>query len=126
MRKFLSGYAALARKKQRPIFVGEFGVNDREGLYGEDQWVKDMVSCFKEFDFHWTYWTYKAIKNNVFPDGIFSYMENPPWVNRAGPRMGWDTYSDLWTHRRKEIVESWKTENFSENSPVLNALKAFV
>ena len=112
MRKFLSGYAALARKKQRPIFVGEFGVNDREGLYGEDQWVKDIVSCFKEFGFHWTYWTYKAIKNNVFPDGIFSYMENPPWVNRAGVRMGWDTYSDLWIHRREEIVESWKTENF--------------
>ena len=123
LRKLLSGYSALAQKKQRPVLVGEFGVNDREGLYGEDQWVKDIVSCFKEFGFHWTYWTYKAIKNNVFPDGLLSYMENPPWVNRAGPAMGWDTYSALWPEKRRDIVESWKTENFAENSSILKVLK---
>ncbi len=125
LRQSLSGYAAIAKERQRPIYVGEFGVNDREGLYGEDRWVKDMVSCFQEFGFHWTYWTYKAIKNNVFPDGIFSYLENPPWVNRAGPGMGWDMYSALWPQKRKEIVESWKTKNFSENSSILKTLQTY-
>ena len=125
MRKLISGYAALAKKKSRPVYVGEFGVNYREGLYGEDQWVKDTVSCFEEFGFSWTYWTYKAIKNNVFPDGIFSYTENPPWVNRAGPRMGWETYSSLWPDKKNEMVESWKTEHFTENSLILKILRAF-
>ena len=123
LRKLLSGYAAFAQKKQRPIYVGEFGVNARQGLYGEDEWVKDILSCFQEFGFHWTYWTYKAVKNSVFPDGIFSYTQNPPWVNRGGPRLGWDTYSSLWPQHRKEMIESWKTENFSLNNVIIEALR---
>ena len=123
LRKLSSGYAAFAQKKQRPVYVGEFGVNARQGLYGEDQWVKDILGCFQEFGFHWTYWTYKAVKNSVFPDGIFSYLENPPWVNRAGPRLGWDTYASLWPQRRKEMIESWKTEKFSLNTTILSALQ---
>ncbi len=124
LHKLLSGYAALAQRRQRPIYVGEFGVNAREGLYGEDFWVKDAVNCFQEFGFSWTYWTYKAVKNSVFPDGIFSYTQNPPWVNRGGPSLGWDTYSSLWPQHRKEMIESWRTENFSLNTAILDALRS--
>lgn len=123
LQKLLSGYAATARRKQRPIYVGEFGVNARQGHDGEDVWVKDTLSCFQEFGFHWTYWTYKAVKNSVFPDGIFSYLENPPWVNRGGPRLGWDTYSSLWPEHREQMIESWRTENFSLNTAILDALR---
>lgn len=123
LRRLLSGYAELAQKKQRPIYVGEFGVNARQGRDGEDEWVKDILSCFQEFGFHWTYWTYKAVKNSVFPDGIFSYTQNPPWVNRGGPSLGWDTYSSLWPRHKKQMIESWKTENFSLNTAILDALK---
>src|SRR3989338_2000457 len=87
-KKFLEQYAAIAQKRGCHIFVGEFGVNDRNGFYGEDQWANDVLDSFEEFGFSWTYWTYKAVKNNIYPDGIFSFIENPPWVNRPGPEMG--------------------------------------
>jgi len=123
LKKILLPYAKIAQKNKRPIFVGEFGINARAGVYGENRWVADMLSLFREFDFHWTYWTYKAIKNSVFPDGILSYMENPPWVNRAGPLYGWETYSLHWPTKQKEMVDSWKTKNFEENTLIREILQ---
>jgi len=123
LRKLLSAYAKIATRRSRPIHVGEFGVHVRYGFFGEDQWLKDILACFKELGFHWTYWTYKAIKNSVFPDGVFSYVENPPWVNRQGPRLGWETYSALWREKREDIIRSWETQNFQENTYLLNILK---
>ncbi len=122
MRKMLKAYHTIAKERNRPILVGEFGVNARQGIYGEDQWVKDMLVCFAEFGFHWTYWTYKAIKNSTFPDGLFSYLSNPPWVNRAGPRLGWDNYRRLWKEYSEEIIDSWQTEHFSKNKHLLKVL----
>ncbi len=119
----LSQYAQISRKLVVPIYVGEFGVNFRDGFYGEDKWLEDMLDCFKEFGFHWTYWPYKAIKSNIFPDGIFSFYDNPPWVNRPGPRTGWETYHLHWTEKKKEMAESWRTEHFKENTLILKALR---
>ncbi|MFA5088566.1 MAG: glycoside hydrolase family 5 protein [Candidatus Omnitrophota bacterium] len=122
-REWLERYREIADRWEVPVFVGEFGVNGRQGLYGEDVWLKDTLDCFKELGFHWAYWTYKAMKSAIFPDGIYSYLFNPPWVNRPGPRQGWDTYAALWPKHKKEMVDSWRTENFSENTKVLQALK---
>jgi aryl-phospho-beta-D-glucosidase BglC (GH1 family) len=118
MKTLLSNYHKISRKRSVPIFVGEFGVNARGGFYGEHQWLKDILSCFREFGFHWTYWTYKAVKNSVFPDGIFSYVENPPWVNRQGPLMGWETYALHWPKRKKEMIDSWRTKHFRPNKEI--------
>ncbi len=119
----LQACKSISTKRNVPIFVGEFGVNYREGRYGEDGWLKDMLSCFKDAGFHWTYWTYKAVKNSIFPDGLFSYMPNAAWVNRQGPRSGWDTYVSHWPAKRKEIVQSWDTKNFQENTHLVSAIK---
>lgn len=122
LRKTLSNYAAKSRSWQVPVFVGEFGVNAREGLYREGEWVKDMLECFGEFGFHWTYWTYKAIKNSIFPDGIFSYRANPPWVNRQGFLTGWETYAQLWPQKKQEIMESWRTKHFTPNKEIVKVI----
>jgi endo-1,4-beta-mannosidase len=122
MAKFLSSYARLAKTRQVPIFVGEYGVHNRAGLHGEDTWVKDVLSCFDEFGFHRTYWTYKAVKNHMFPDGIFSYYPNSPWVNRPGPKSGWDTWSTLWLSKKKEMIRSWSTKAFEVNKPIEKVL----
>ncbi len=108
-----------------PIFVGEFGINARNSFYGEDKWLDDTLRCYKELGFHWTYWTYKAIKNFVFPDGVYSYLSNPPWVNRVGPKMGWDTFASHWPTRQKEMIESWQTKNFEPNTAVLKTLQKY-
>jgi aryl-phospho-beta-D-glucosidase BglC (GH1 family) len=123
IRKQLSHYTKVSKRHNAPIFIGEFGVNARESLYGEHQWLEDTLKCYKEFGFHWTYWTYKAVKNSEYPDGIFSYVKNPPWVNRPGPIMGWDTYPGHWPTRKWEMIRSWHTDQFQVNTDILKILR---
>lgn len=123
MRRNLLRYRKVSRTREIPIFVGEFGVNARYGWFGEDRWLKDILKCFQDFGFHWTYWTYKAVKNSVLPDGIYSYTDNPPWVNRMGPLTGWDTYRRQWPARQRAMAESWHTDGFQVNKKILDELK---
>jgi endoglucanase len=122
-RKHLNKYKKISKERNRPIFVGEFGVNYRNNLEGEIIWLKDLFKCFNQNKFSWTYWTYKSIKNYMFPDGIISYYENPLWVNRQGPVTGWDTYKGLWKKNKREIIESFKSKNYRENKLVIKAIK---
>lgn len=124
--KLLEPYAKFAREWQRPIYVGEFGVNARQGLYGEHKYLNDVLGCFAKNEFHWTYWTYKAVKNDVFPDGMYSFCENPAWVNRQGPKKGWETYAQHWPKCRGEIISSWRTDRFSEQRPIVETLRKAV
>lgn len=123
LRDILGAHFKVAKRCNRPVFVGEFGINDRQGLYGEKLWLKDMLSLFREFGFSWTYWTYKSIKNAYLVDGIFSFLENPPWVNRMGPVQGWSTYHLYWPKQKREMISSWKTESFQKNKWLLNTLR---
>jgi len=123
MRKNLARYKKISQRLGVPIFCGEFGVNTRQGNFGEDRWLADILKCFNDYGFHWTYWTYKAIKNGVFPDGIYSYIQNPPWVNRVGPLTGWDTYKQHWSKQQKAMTRSWHTDQFQANRKILKVLK---
>jgi len=122
-RRHLLHYKTLSQKRGVPIFAGEFGVNARGGLFGEDRWLKDLLECFNDYGFHWTYWTYKAVKGGIFPDGLYSYRENPLWVSRHGPVMGWDTYKHHWPKHQKAMVQSWHTQDFRLNKKILKALQ---
>jgi len=116
-------YKKISQKRNVPIFCGEFGVNARRGDFGEDRWLKDVLECFNDFGFHWTYWTYKAVKNSAFPDGVYSYVNNPSWVNRSGPLAGWDTYKQCWPKQQKAMTRSWRTDQFRANAEILKILK---
>ena len=107
------------------MFVGEFGVNFRGGYFGELDWLRDCLEIFEEWGFSWTYWTYKAVANSVFPDGLIQYRENPPWVRREGPVYGWENYYDLWGKNKREIIQSLNSENFSENKEIIDILKEY-
>lgn len=125
IRRHLEKYKKVSEDRKLPVLVGEFGVNGREGLFGEDKWLRDNLQLFKEFGFSWTYWTYKAIKGFMFPDGIYSYYDNPAWVNRHGPLTGWDTYHLHWKERRSEIVDSWATKHFTKNTALAETLRKY-
>ena len=125
-KELLLKHKKISRERKVPIFVGEFGVNNRQGYYGEDKWLDDLLGCFKELGFHWTYWTYKAVKNSKFPDGLFSYYPNPEWVSRHGPLQGWDNYHLCWRNKKKEIVQSWDTGKFTISKPIEKVLKKYV
>jgi len=123
--KIQLAHEKIAKQHKAPVFVGEFGVNYRLGLFNEQLWLKECLECFKTLGFHWTYWTYKAIKNSCFPDGLYSYYGNPKWVNRHGPITGWNTYADLWADCRKDMVRSWRTSEFTLNERVAEVLKKY-
>ncbi len=123
LKSLLKRYYSFSKKLKIPIFIGEFGVNFRgKKIYGECRWVKDCIDIFEEFGFHWCYWTFKAVSNSIFPDGIYQYENNPPWIKRQGPVMGWETLLYLWKEKRKEIIDSWRTESFVKNSQIINVL----
>lgn len=122
LKKMFLEYKKVAQKRSVPIFVGEFGVNCRQGLFGEDEYLRDILSSFNELGFHWAYWTYKAVKNNVFPDGVFSFLGNPSWVNRQGPYSGWDTYPHHWPKHSQKIIDSWQTSAFAKNAYIAEIL----
>lgn len=124
-RRHLKQYQKSITTHKVPVFVGEFGVNARGGVYGEDQWLAETLEEFNRLNFHWTYWTYKAIKNSGYPDGLMSYRDNPPWVNRSGPIAGWDTYHLHWTKSKCEMTESWLTKNFEPNVELIETLKKY-
>jgi aryl-phospho-beta-D-glucosidase BglC (GH1 family) len=125
LREILSKYYRLKKKFKVPIYVGEFGINSRcSYCHGELRWLKDTLEVFREFGFHWTYWTYKSTASGIWPDGIFQYLDNPEWIKREEVVFGWERFYSLWKKRKTDIAKSWQTENFKENRPLLKLLSS--
>lgn len=125
MKKRLEKYKEFSLRNRVDIFVGEFGVNYRGGLFGELRWLKDSLDIFTEWGFNWAYWTYKAVAHHVFPDGIMQYLENPSWVSRESPIWGWENYLLLWAKHKDKIIGSLKTGKFRPNQDIISILKTY-
>lgn len=122
----ITPYYKLAEKWQVPIYVGEFGVNYRSPKYhGELRYLRDILDCFRRFDFHWTYWTYKTVDIAIYPNGIYQYLANAPWVKREGPILGWENFYHLWRSHKNKIAASWRTEKFTQNKYISNLLRRY-
>ena len=125
LREILEKYYRLQELWQVPIYVGEFGQNSRCAYCRREfRWTQDVLSIFKQFGFHWTYWTYKAVAQSAFPDGIYQYQLNDAWINRQGPVIGWESLYSLWNKRRSDIVKSWQTREFSPNKALITVFKS--
>lgn len=123
IRRSLERYRRFADKNGVRIFAGEFGVNWRGGFFGETRWLESLLSAFDDLDFDYTYWTYKAVANSAYPDGIYQYLPNSPWVRRDGPVYGFENYPSLWKNDKREIAASWRTENYTANKEIVKTLK---
>ena len=121
----LKPYYDFSRKNNVDIFVGEFGINWRGGHYGEIRWLNAVLDSFEEFGFDYAYWTYKAVSNNVFPDGLYQNVPNNDFIRREGPLYGWENYISLWKQRKKEIIKFWQDGSFKPNNEILNVLKTY-
>jgi len=127
LRQTLNRYYRVKKKWNVPIYVGEFGQNSRCAYcHKEFNWLSDTLNLFKQFGFNWTYWTWKAVAQGVYPDGIYQYQGNPAWVKREGPISGWETYYSLWKRQKKEICASWRTDNFILNKPLSSLLARYL
>ena len=122
MRRRLEASLKIAQQRGRALWCGEFGVHSRDGHYGEAAWVEDIISHFQAMGIHWTYWTWKAVKHYMFPDGIMSYRPNDPWVNRQGPETGWDCWAGQWPVSKAGMIASWRTAAFTQNEVIVKAL----
>lgn len=123
--KYMEKYYQFSLRNKVKIYVGEFGVNWRGGFWGELKWVKTMLDVFKAFNFGYTYWTYKAVANTVFPDGLYQYIPNNSYVNREGPVYGWERYVTLWKTDKDKIVDFWSTDNYTPNKNLILLLKKY-
>ncbi len=125
LRKNLQGFAQLGKKTKRPILIGEFGVNTRCSVcHAETRWVRDCVDLFNEFGFHWTYWAYKVLSSHMHPSGLLRYPQNPVWFRREGNRVGWETWGDISTKDRQQLLAQMDSRHFRVDSPVLKALSS--
>ena len=122
LRKHLEKYYAFANKNKTSIFVGEFGINWRGGYCGELVWLKTMFGCLNDFNFSWTYWTYKGVAGYVFPDGLLRHNGNGPYVRRADSIKGWETYIPVWKKEYRQIAQFWQTKNFTPVDPLIAIL----
>lgn len=120
---YLEPYAKFSQKHKVDIFVGEFGINWRGGQYGELAWLDDILTVYDDFGFGYCYWTYKAVANHVFPDGVLQYTANGPFVRREGPVYGWENYPSAWKSHKAALCETWKSSNYTENKPIARLLK---
>ena len=123
---FAKAYSVLAKMADAPLYLGEFGVFARDGQYGEDQWVDDVLWACEKYHISWTYWNYKTVANLAYPDGIYRYVGNPPWVNRQGPAAGWETFASQWPKEKGSMAFSWRTENFTRNEKIFSVLKKYL
>lgn len=121
--KYMRPYADFSRKNNVDILVGEFGINWRGGCFGEKKYLDDLLSVFDAYGFGYTYWTYKAIANSCFPDGLYQYTDNNNYTKREGPTYGWQNYLKYWGTEKKEIEKFWQTKNFTPNKDLLTILK---
>jgi len=62
---------------QRPIYVGEFGISERQN--GADQYVRDSLSLFEKYNFSWTFWHYKDYNSDW---SIYYYRPGEKWQVR--------------------------------------------
>ncbi len=125
IRKYLNPYYEFSRRYKVNIFVGEFGINYRKNCAGELTYLNDILEIFEEYAFSYTYWTYKAVYGFIFPNGIYQYLNNSPFIKREGPVYGWENYLKLWKSKKKEIISFWKTDNFYLNKRIVDILRKF-
>ncbi|MDD5259792.1 MAG: glycoside hydrolase family 5 protein [bacterium] len=126
MENILQRYVKLQKKYRIPIYCGEFGVNLRcPDCATELAWVRDVLEIFKKYGIHYTYWTYKAVAGGYFPDGIYQYLDNPPWINRWSQTTGVETYCQVWSKKSKAMGESWKTKHFVKSAGLSQLLARY-
>lgn len=119
MFEYLKPYADFSKRQKVRIYVGEFGINWRGGYWGELEWLESMLKVFEEFGFDYTYWTYKAVSQSSFPDGLYQYIPNNNFIRKEGPTFGWENYLFLWKKDKGKIMDFWQTKNCVANEQII-------
>lgn len=125
--KIIKSSVEFARKLKRPLFCGEFGVASRCDCCAQEyRWVDDVLSLFKKYGLHWTYWTYKSVKGMALPDGLYQLTDASGIIGNAATKSGMDNIYDVYGSRRIELFNLLSTNNFSLNKKLFSVIKKYL
>ncbi len=124
LNRCLNLYTKFRDRYSVPIFVGEFGISSRCILRGPGlRWLEDILALFNELDFHWAYWTYKAVAGDKFPDGIYQFLDNESGTSKGTVMSGWEKFWWLPKAQRDDALRSLKTQNFMKLEALSKMIK---
>jgi len=127
MEKLIKDSVRFAKKLKKPLFCGEFGVASRCDLCGaEYRWVDDVLSLFKKYGIHWTYWTYKSVKGVPLPDGVFQLTDASGIIGNAATKTGMDNFYGIYGSRKKDLFRLLLTDNFVLNKKLFAVAKQYL
>ena len=121
--KYLKKYAIYGV----PIYVGEFGVASRcPHCKKEYSWVRDVLKIFKQYNFHWTYWTYKSVGGMTYPDGLFQLFDQSGIIGRETEHPGMENIIFKLKEDPQRVYNLIDTKNYILNKILMNMLKPFL
>lgn len=117
--KFLKRYA----KYNVPIYCGEFGIASRcVHCQKEYNWVRDVLRIFKDYGFHWTYWTYKSVGGMTYPDGLYQLFDDTGVIGRETEHPGMDNIVLKLKEDPQKVYNVFDTRNFQLNKKLARIL----
>jgi aryl-phospho-beta-D-glucosidase BglC (GH1 family) len=119
-KKAVFDYLEPYSKLNAPIYVGEFGVSSFMTNY---QWVKDALEAFEQFDFHWTYWTYKSAAKVPFPDGFYQNFDKKGVFAMGAEHAGFKNIGKMLMEKKEQFYDQIETKSFQLNEPLAAILK---
>jgi len=110
-----------------PIYAGEFGIASRcPRCKKEYAWVRDVLHIFKNYGFHWTYWTYKSVGGMPYPDGLFQLFDSSGIIGRETEHPGIENIVFKLKEDPRKVYEIFGTKNFALNKKLMNIIKPFL
>lgn len=121
--KFLKRYTRF----KIPIYVGEFGVASRCPHCREElKWVRDILKIFKDYDFHWTYWTYKSVGGMTYPDGLYQLFDQTGIVGRETEHPGMENILLKLKEDPQKVYDILDTKKFILNRKLMRILDNYL
>ena len=110
-----------------PVYVGEFGIASRcPHCKKEYAWVRDVLHIFKNYGFHWTYWTYKSVGGMPYPDGLFQLFDSSGIIGRETEHPGIENIVFKLKEDSQRVYDLFDTKNFVLNQKLMNIIKPFL
>jgi len=121
---YIAKYLKKYTKYNVPIYVGEFGVASRcPHCKKEYAWVRDVLNIFKNYGFHWTYWTYKSVGGVPYPDGLFQLFDSSGIIGRETEHPGFENIIYKLKEDPQRVYDLFDTRNFVLNKKLMNVIK---
>ena len=106
-----------------PVYVGEFGIASRcPECKAEYSWVRDVLKCFKDFGYHYTYWTYKSVGGMRCPDGLFQLFDHSGIIGQETEHPGMDNLLFKMKEDSEKVYDILDTKNFVLNKKLMGVI----